>query len=266
MTPLVKRLVSAAVLIPLVVGVVHYGSSLLVLLLVLAIAIGSWYEYSALIEETEISVFRLAGASLTAFTILCFYFDGLLLAWLPVSFATLFLVLALSPEQKRSGFEALIYTLFGIAYTGGLLGFFLLLRAEPEGAFLIYFICFVVWIGDSAGFFVGRAIGKRKLAPEISPGKTVEGAIANAAGGMVGGALAKLMFLDALSWGHCLLAALICGIIGQLGDLFESMIKRSAGVKDSGSSIPGHGGILDRMDSLLFAGAVFYCYYRLLIL
>ncbi len=266
MTPLVKRVLSALVLIPLVIGVVHYGSPLLVFLLVLTAAFIGWWEYAGLIEQMGIRVFRTAGAALTLLAVWGFYGGDLAVIWPPFALALLFLVSAVGKEDLRIGLESITYTFFGVAYTGGLLGFFLLLRELPEGAFLIYFILFVVWAGDSAGFFVGRAIGKIPLALQISPGKTLEGGIANALGGVAGGAVAKLLFLEQLSWAHCLPAALICGIIGQFGDLFESMIKRSAGAKDSGTLIPGHGGVLDRVDSLLFAGPVFYCYYRFLVL
>lgn len=266
MSSLVQRILSALVLIPVVIGVVHYGSPTLVFILVTAVALIGWFEYAALIEGMGVEVFRLSGVMLTFLTVLGFYLDGMSLAWVPVSIAVLFLVTAVSRPPTGKGIDALVYTFFGVAYTGGLLGFFLLLRGLPQGAYLIYMVFFIVWAGDSAGYFVGKAIGKRKLAPTISPGKTIEGAIANTFGGMGGAAIANLLFPEPLSWVHCLPAALICGIIGQLGDLFESLLKRSSGVKDSGTLIPGHGGVLDRVDSLLFAGPIFYCYYRLFLM
>ncbi len=266
MSSLVQRILSALVLIPLVIGVVHYGSPVLVFVLVTAVALIAWSECAALMEGMGIEVFRLSGAGLTLFTVLSFYVKGLAFAWVPVAIAVLFLVTVLIRDPRQKGLDALTYTFFGVAYTGGLLGFFLLLRELPQGAYLIYMVFFIVWAGDSAGYFVGKAIGKHPLAPKISPGKTIEGAIANTLGGVGGAAIANLLFPEPLSLAHCLPAALICGIIGQLGDLFESLLKRSASVKDSGTLIPGHGGVLDRIDSLLFAGPVFYCYYRFFIL
>ncbi len=266
MSSLVQRVLSALVLIPLVIGVVHYGSSTLVFLLVTAVALVAWFEYASLVDQMGVEVFRLTGAGLTALTVLLFHTGGVSLAWVPIAISVLFLAAALAHRTLQNGIDVLVYTFFGVAYTGGLLGFFLLLRELPQGAFLIYMVFFIVWAGDSGGYFVGKAIGKRKLAPTISPGKTIEGAIANTVGAVAGAAIANLLFPDPLPWVHCLPAAFICGIIGQLGDLFESMLKRSAGVKDSGTLIPGHGGVLDRIDSLLFAGPVFYCYYRFFIL
>jgi phosphatidate cytidylyltransferase len=96
----------------------------------------------------------------------------------------------------------------------------------------------------------------------VSPKKTVEGSIAGLGGSLLAGVIAGLWFLDHIMMVHCLLAALICGIIGQFGDLAESLLKRHVDVKDSSDILPGHGGVLDRIDSLLFAGPVFYCYFK----
>jgi phosphatidate cytidylyltransferase len=104
------------------------------------------------------------------------------------------------------------------------------------------------------------------MAPMVSPNKTVEGAIAGLAGSLTAGLIAGFSFLDHIMIGHCLLVAFICGIIGQFGDIAESLLKRQAGIKDSGNILPGHGGVLDRIDSLLFAGPVFYCYFKFFII
>ena len=108
-------------------------------------------------------------------------------------------------------------------------------------------------IGDSAAYFVGSAIGKVKLYPAISPNKTVEGALGGLGGSLLAAVMFSSLFLPELSYSSIILVALIIGVFSQVGDLFESMLKRSCGVKDSGTMIPGHGGMLDRLDSLLFA-------------
>jgi phosphatidate cytidylyltransferase len=139
-----------------------------------------------------------------------------------------------------------------VLYCGFTLGFLVLLPRE-----LILLLFAVIWVGDSAAYYGGRAFGRRPLAPQISPRKTVEGAIAGLAGSMLIGGFVGVVFL-----GEPLLSVtLISGataVIGQIGDLAESAMKRSAGVKDSSSILPGHGGILDRLDSLFFAAPVFY--------
>ena len=120
-----------------------------------------------------------------------------------------------------------------------------------------------MWLGDITAYYWGKNFGKKSLAPLVSPKKTLEGAIAGLAGSLLAGFIVGIWLLDFIIMGHCLLVALLCGIIGQFGDFAESLLKRHVGVKDSSNIIPGHGGVLDRIDSLLFAGPVFYCYFKL---
>jgi phosphatidate cytidylyltransferase len=117
---------------------------------------------------------------------------------------------------------------------------------------LFLFILFSVWISDSAAYFIGKSFGKHKLAPRVSPKKTWEGAVAGFVGGAGGFLLLSLFFLSSLPIMDSIVIGVIIGTVGQIGDLAESQLKRDAGVKDSSALIPGHGGILDRFDSLLF--------------
>ncbi|GAF86347.1 unnamed protein product, partial [marine sediment metagenome] len=136
------------------------------------------------------------------------------------------------------------------------------LRGLDDGRNWVFFALFVTFASDTTAFFIGRALGRHKLAPGISPGKTWEGAI----GGILGAIVVSLFFtlntplILPLSWGQVILLGLLVSIFGQLGDLAESLFKRYTGVKDSGSVLPGHGGFLDRMDSVVFASAVVYYY------
>jgi phosphatidate cytidylyltransferase len=122
---------------------------------------------------------------------------------------------------------------------------------------ILLLLC-IVFSGDTAALYVGTLIGRHKLAPAISPGKTVEGAVGGLAVGLLVGLLAKHLLLPALPWGTAVGFCLLVGVAGQVGDLFESALKRSSDVKDSGSILPGHGGVLDRIDALLFAAPVAY--------
>jgi phosphatidate cytidylyltransferase len=155
-------------------------------------------------------------------------------------------------------------TSFGIAYTGGMLSFGYLLRYHPyavgrrAGAAMLLFPLALTWTTDIGAYFVGRAIGRRKLIPSVSPGKSVEGAV----GGLVLTVLAAWLYQRAvlvptaqltLAPGAALLFGALVSVAAQVGDLFESLLKREAGVKDSSRIIPGHGGVLDRFDSLFFA-------------
>jgi phosphatidate cytidylyltransferase len=124
--------------------------------------------------------------------------------------------------------------------------------AAPRGLAWTLTVVLATWVGDSVAYLIGRAIGRRRLAPVLSPGKTIEGALAGLLGAMIVSAL-TFSALGLGSWWLGLVAGVGIGLAGQLGDLSESFLKRQAGVKDSGTAIPGHGGILDRIDALLFA-------------
>jgi len=155
---------------------------------------------------------------------------------------------------------------FGFLYVPLLLGHLILLRLAPHGVQWIFFLLVVVMTGDSAAYYVGSSWGKRKLYPEVSPKKSIEGALGGLAGSLTGAVVFKLLWFPDLPLIHCLVVALFAAVLAQLGDLFESLLKRSFGVKDSGMIIPGHGGILDRLDSILFAAPVLYYYLRYVIL
>jgi len=163
---------------------------------------------------------------------------------------------------KGMSFFRVVLITAGILYAGWLLGHLVALRGLDDGRNWVFFALFVTFASDTAAFFIGRALGRHKLAPAISPGKTWEGAI----GGILGAIIVSLFFtLNTplalpLSWGQAILLGVLVSIFGQLGDLAESLFKRYTGVKDSGSVLPGHGGFLDRMDSVVFAGAVVYYY------
>ena len=132
-----------------------------------------------------------------------------------------------------------------------------------NGRKLLLLTLVVVWAGDTAAYFVGRALGRHKLAPAISPAKTWEGAVANVLAS-AGAALAFLPWLE-ISWGHLVGLGLVVSVAGQAGDLLESAFKRSAAVKDSGNLLPGHGGVLDRIDALILAGPAAWWYLQLFV-
>ncbi|MEO2055536.1 MAG: phosphatidate cytidylyltransferase [Nitrospira sp.] len=148
----------------------------------------------------------------------------------------------------------------GVLYISGFLSHLIFIRHIPDGRFLIVFLLLVIWGGDAGAYYIGKAIGKRKLYPRVSPNKTVEGSIGGLLGSFLGGSLAKLTFLPMFSWGELLFISLLLGGFGQLGDLTESLFKRSAGVKDSSSLVAAHGGLYDKLDSIAFAAPVFYYY------
>jgi phosphatidate cytidylyltransferase len=185
-------------------------------------------------------------------------------------------------KELRGGGASVAASLFGILYIAVPVSLLLDLRDNPTQRFLLIFILFSVWAGDIAAYFVGKNFGKRKLAPIVSPNKSWEGAIASTAAS-IGIAALVFYFADQIAalftsqsglwhadhflsgripvpWGHAIALGILTNIAAQFGDLFESALKRDAGVKDSGMLLPGHGGLLDRIDALLFAipAVVFY--------
>jgi phosphatidate cytidylyltransferase len=169
--------------------------------------------------------------------------------------------------QKEAPLERLAYAIAGLFYIGGLPCFFIELHRIPQsGPGLITFLLVAIGLSDTFAFAFGKMLGKHKLCPAISPNKTVEGSIAGLAGGALVGLMAyaiqQIWHLEGLpGWSPLLyLSAGIClSSVGQIGDLAESALKRSAGVKDSGRLFPGHGGALDRCDAFLFGGPALYC-------
>lgn len=160
----------------------------------------------------------------------------------------------------ENGLRDLGLSLVGVFYTGLLLPHFIWLRAMERGAWWVIFVLLICMAGDTGGYFVGHALGRHQLAPRISPGKTIEGSIGIMIASLLAGAVAKLIFLPQHGWCEILLLASAMAILGQLGDLSESIMKRTFGVKESGWLFPGHGGVLDRTDSLLFP-VTFLFYY-----
>lgn len=168
-------------------------------------------------------------------------------------------VVLLRADFER-GLPDLGLLVIGVLYTGFLLPHFYWLRNVPEGSQWVTFVIAVGMGGDSGGYFVGHALGRHKLIPRVSPGKTVEGALGIILSSLVVGAAGKVILLPDRGWGEILGLAVVMAVIGQLGDLAESVMKRTFGAKESGWIFPGHGGVLDRIDSLLFPVALVYYY------
>src|SRR5215212_4370274 len=151
-------------------------------------------------------------------------------------------------------------------YVGMLGGSLIRLRNDfPVGWKLVFFLLLVVWLGDSGAYYVGRAFGKHKLSPRISPKKTVEGLAGGIATSIITAVVIHFTFFPNFPLLHAIIAGVLLSVAGVVGDLAESMWKRSAAVKDSGTLLPGHGGFLDRFDSILFTAPILYCYWTLIV-
>jgi phosphatidate cytidylyltransferase len=266
MNPHMKRWVTGVIAVPILFSVIAYGSEALFALLIIAVSLLGTAEYNRMVfgpgcirEKCE----TMGGALLILMAAAAG--DIILLA----AFLTFAVLAVLMLNLLRAGEEgpemiSVGKVIMGIFYIPLLMSYFILIRQTPAGALWIFFILVLAFVGDIAAYYVGRGMGKRKLLPLVSPGKTVEGTIGLFAGSVAGCLIFSHYFFPTLAAGHAALLGLVGGIAGQLGDLTESALKRSAGVKDSGSLLPGHGGILDRLDCLVFI-APFVYYYRVFI-
>ena len=167
------------------------------------------------------------------------------------------------PEPIERAALHMGWAIAGPLYIGGLFATTALLYQQPHGGSWVLLALLCAFWSDTGGYFVGRHYGKRKLAPVVSPKKTVEGSLGGLAAGVVGGLLAHFWFLQELPLINAVGLSLLASGVGQAGDLCESLIKRSVGVKDSGTMLPGHGGILDRSDAMLFSAATVWLYVAL---
>ena len=178
---------------------------------------------------------------------------------------TILLFYLVSKQDLSRSLVDVSVLIFGTLYIGFTMGHLLLTRALPDGIFLIFFVVLVTWAGDTGAYYAGISMGRTRLAPKISPNKTVEGLFGGCLLGRSYGA-ARARYGSSLPF--TILDAVVMGIsltlAGLVGDFSESMFKRSAGVKDSGGLIPGHGGMLDRLDSLLLTAPTYYYYVTLM--
>jgi phosphatidate cytidylyltransferase len=166
----------------------------------------------------------------------------------------------LFPGPMPGAFARVSLAFVGVLYCGLLPACLLHLRALAHGFELVLLCMLLAFLSDTCAYFAGRFLGRHKLYPAVSPGKTWEGAVGGLLGALATSLVASLTFLPALPWTHALALALPVGVLAQMGDLVESLLKRSVGVKDSGRLFPGHGGMLDRIDALLFAAPAMLAY------
>lgn len=266
MKNLVQRTFVALVFIPLFLALVHWGGVPGFVLLVLPIALLAQYEFYKMFLG-EGSLARIRAALLSAALLMAGFWgvsegrlsgEGLLTLLAIGSLGLLAFCAVYADGEDLTGHFPLIAT--GILYIPFSLGFYVLIRGLPGGSGLILYLVGLTWIVDIFAYAFGSAMGRVPLAPVLSPKKTWEGAVGGVAGALLWTYATHRFWVPAVPLGHLVAAAFVLSVTGQVGDLAESSFKRTAGVKDSGSLIPGHGGFLDKVDSLLFNGAVFYAF------
>jgi phosphatidate cytidylyltransferase len=267
MNPHMKRWITGVVVVPILFTVIAYGSEAVFAVLIIGATLLGMAEYNRMvfgpglawekIETMVVSLLILLSAAAGDMTLLVTILSFTVMA---VLMFNLLRIREQGPDMIHVG-----GVILGILYIPLLMSHLILVRRTPSGSLWIFFILVLAFTGDIAAYYVGRALGKRKLLPQVSPGKTVEGTVGLVAGSIVGCLLFRQFFFPLVPVGHVVILGLVGSVIGQLGDLSESALKRSAGVKDSGTLLPGHGGILDRLDCLMFITPFVY-YYRVIII
>ncbi|UCD35088.1 MAG: phosphatidate cytidylyltransferase [Nitrospiraceae bacterium] len=259
-----KRHFVAAAFVPLFIAYLYYLPPFpwFFALLLLAMMTALW-EFYAMYRVT--AVLRIPGVLLggVLFYLFCHH-PPLLMNGFFITLFLLMLIRLFSAKTPSGSMTEMGPLGMGLLYVGGFLGFQWLLRMEA-GMEYIFLLYASVWLADSGAFYMGTYLGRNKLYPSVSPNKTWEGAAGSVLGGVLGAVVIKTVFaMDGMSLAAATGTGVIMGIAALLGDLIESMFKRDAGVKDSGMFIPGHGGILDKLDGLLAAGPVLYLVVRYL--
>jgi phosphatidate cytidylyltransferase len=289
---LVKRVLTAVVLIPIVLGIVLRAPTTVLAFFAGVTALLAIHELLKLSEGYGIRPLRAPTYAFCALFFLImavhpgatdllstggFVYFGLCAAVLA---PFLFLSLAMRGSEIRAGFPAAMVSTFAFVYIALPVASLVQLREQWRGAFLLLYLLLVVWAGDIFAYFVGKSIGRHRMSPRISPKKTWEGAVASVIASVAVGILmfryaqpistalihAHLIgrkdgiFQEPASLAPVIILSVVLNIAAQLGDLVESLVKRGAGVKDSGAILPGHGGMFDRIDALLFAAPVLWAW------
>ena len=258
-----RRLYSALVFIPLLYVGIRYSPPWLFSLLISAVAFFALWEFLSLYFSDSRSIGTKVLSCLATALLLLTMHNGLPQTVLLVLLATVTIILAgffIAPSTTKQRLPRWLAYIFGVFYVGLLLGYFTLLRNLEHGVALVFFVIIVTWLSDTGGFFVGKSFGQHPLAPTLSPKKTIEGLLGGIVFSVIGAIISQFTFVPFFSVIQCGMLGVGLALLGSIGDLAESAIKRSVQVKDSGTIIPGHGGALDRVDSLLFTGPAMYYY------
>ncbi|MHB8126482.1 MAG: phosphatidate cytidylyltransferase [Desulfitobacteriaceae bacterium] len=261
---MLKRVISALIWAPLLLGLNYFGGVYSVFLVSILIIL-ALREFLLIGKHMGITVWYHLTTVFTLFWLVNIFLGNkewmfsILVFWVVLSISRMAL------QYPHVKLEAVGFNFLAVFYSVVLFSYLYLLRQINQGITWTFLIFILVWATDIFAYLIGRRFGQHLLAPKVSPKKTLEGSL----GGLLGSILVGLIFwycMGGVSLGHIIVLSLIVGLGGQIGDLFESALKRSAGIKDSGSLIPGHGGILDRCDSLIFVLPLVYYYIVIFVL
>jgi phosphatidate cytidylyltransferase len=263
-----QRILTALIALPIIIASIWFDQlALLFVLLAAAAMMAGLYEFWILSARRDMKAMRELGTVFAVLLLLLFYYRALAAAPLLVLMTLVaFVIAALAAAMLRGApFERMIgsagATVLGVLYVVFLGGHIIALRTTFQPALsrdLLFFFLLVLMGSDTAAYYTGRAFGRRKLAPKVSPGKTWEGAVGGMLASLAAATLAHYWFFPELTLRAALPLAALMNVLGVLGDLTESALKRGAGAKDAAKILPGHGGLLDRLDSLLFNAPLLY--------
>lgn len=259
-----KRWITSIVALPFLVLLLCKGGSFLFAVFISVVAIIALWEYFRIQFDHKIPVklkiipfFGFFTGSFIVWAVYSNYYE-VVLGILIFNFIISAFISVFQYKHDPFVLEIVIKQIIGILYIPLFLSCLVMIRNVESGVDWIFFLLCIVFAGDVGAYYTGISLGRHKLCPAVSPGKTVEGSIGGLAANLLTGSLFKFFFLPSLPWLESLLFFALIGVAGQAGDLFESELKRTAKVKDSGGILPGHGGILDRIDALLFAAPLAY--------
>ena len=257
------RELTAAVLTPLAVWIIGWSHPFVFDAAIALIALLALHEFLALGQRKGYDMPIVLCMLVMVFIIAAFILESISVEM--GMFVTLLVIPASYVFRKGNVEEALPASAIAVlatVYVGMLAGSLIRLRSDfVEGPKLVYFLVLVVWLGDAGAYYVGKKFGRRKLSPRISPKKTVEGLIGGIAMSAITAVVIHFTFFPQFPLVQAIVVGIVLSIAGVIGDLAESMWKRSAAVKDSGTLIPGHGGFLDRFDSILYTAPILYVYW-----
>lgn len=263
----IKRWVTALILIPILLWIIIKGTTLLLAVLVCVVAIFAMGEYLNVILKNNqgafshtVRIISYAGSMALIISACLGSFEVLFLI-LAVNFLALSVFVLSQFASHPAIFETIAKQALGIIYIPLSLSLLIFIKELPGGTFWIIWLLIVIFANDTGAFYSGTFFGKNKLSPGISPNKTIEGSLGGIAVAGIAGFVFCQMFFHDLSLSFLFIpGSFLLAVAGQTGDLFESALKRSSNIKDSGRILPGHGGMLDRIDGLLLAVPVFYIY------
>jgi phosphatidate cytidylyltransferase len=258
----VQRIISALILLPVVIGTIWFLPPIGTLVLALAALVAAFFEYVAIAERLGAGVYAVVSLVATIAAAVAMVTPGVPLDIVMISSLIVIGGMAVGVGQPDSArLREAAASIFPLAYLGIPIGALVAVRASVGREAVMMLIAIII-ISDTGQYYAGRALGHRPLAPTISPKKTIEGAIGGFVAGIAATVLIGRYWLPGIGSLELALLGAALVALGIVGDLFESLLKRSAGLKDSSGLIPGHGGILDRIDSWLFAAPVYYVFLR----